>query len=418
MRYLGAHVGRQSSGDEAMPRIPFTDRSIKAAGAPSGGQIEYFELDGRLPGFGLRLSASGRKSWILLYRSGRHPRRLTLGTYPILGLADARAQAKEALATVVGGGDPAMVKRADRSAISFGELADDYIERHAKPKKRTWRDDKRMLEKYVPKEWRRTNAADVRRRDIRDLLDSLVGRTPILANRVLALLRKVYNFALSRDLVEVNPCHGIERPAPERQRDRVLTPTEFRALWQALDYVDVTTAALYRLHLLTAQRGGELRSMAWRNVDLETGWWTIPAEQSKNKLAHRVPLGPAALALLRELQSQAQEGNPWVFRTPSHIGHRKTAHKCTVRVRKVSAVDFVPHDLRRTAASHMTSLGISRLVVAKILNHVERGVTAVYDRHSYDSEKRAALEAWGMAIQEITSPSRAEQVAQQPAILH
>ena len=401
-----------------MPRIPFTDRSIKAAEAPSRGQIEYFELDGRLPGFGLRVSASGRKSWILLYRNGRHPRRLTLGTYPILGLADARAQAREALATVVGGGDPAMVKRVDRSAISFGELADDYIERHAKPKKRTWRDDERMLEKYVPKDWRRTNAADILRRDIRDLLDSLVGRTPILANRVLALLRKVYNFALSRDLVEVNPCHGIERPAPERQRDRVLTPNEIRALWQALNDVDMTTAALYRLHLLTAQRGGELRSMAWRDVDLEAAWWTIPTEQSKNKLAHRVPLSPAALTLLRELQSRAREGNPWVFRTPSRSGHRTTAHKCTVRVRKVSAVDFVPHDLRRTAASHMTSLGISRLVVAKILNHVERGVTAVYDRHSYDSEKRAALETWALAIQEITSPSRAEQVAQQPPVLH
>ena len=402
-----------------MPRIPFTDRSIKAVEAPSSGQIEYFELNGRLPGFGLRVSASGRKSWILLYRNGRHPRRLTLGTYPILGLADARAQAKEALATVVGGGDPAMVKRADRSAISFGELSEDYIERHAKPKKRTWRDDKRMLEKYVPKEWHRTNAADIHRRDIRDLLDSLVVRTPILANRVLALLRKVYNFALSRDLVEANPCHGIERPAPERQRDRVLTSNEIRALWQALNDVDETTAALYRLHLLTAQRGGELRSMAWSDIDLEAGWWTIPAKQSKNKLAHRVPLSPAAGALLRDLQARAREDNPWVFRTPSRSGHRITAHKCTVRVRKVSGVDFVPHDLRRTAASHMTSLGISRLVVAKILNHVERGVTAVYDRHSYDNEKRAALETWAIVIQELTSTSHgAEQLAQQPAVFH
>ncbi len=401
-----------------MPRIPFTDRSIKAAESPPRGQIEYFEVDGRLPGFGLRVSASGRKSWILVYRVGRHPRRLTLGTYPIVGLADARAQAKEALATVVGGGDPAMAKKADRSAISFGELADDYIERHAKPNKRSWRDDKRMLEKYVPKEWRRTNATDIRRRDIRDLLDSMVGRTPILANRFLALLRKIYNFALSRDLLEVNPCHGIERPAPERQRDRVLTPNEIRVLWQALDGVDMTTAALYRLHLLTAQRGGELRSMAWRDIDLESGWWTIPAEQSKNKLTHRVPLSPAAVTLLSELQSRAREGHPWVFWTPSRSGHRTTAHKCTVRVRKVSAVDFVPHDLRRTAASHMTSLGISRLVVAKILNHVERGVTAVYDRHSYDREKRTALETWALAIQRITSPLDAEQIAQQPAVLH
>jgi hypothetical protein len=152
------------------------------------GQIEYFDLDGRLPGFGLRVAASGRKSWILLYRFGRHPRRLTLGTHPLLSLAAARARAKEALATVVAGGDPATAKRDERTAISFSELADEYIERHAKPKKRTWRDDERMLKKYVPKEWRHTNAAEIRRRDVRDLLDSLVGRTPILANRVLALV--------------------------------------------------------------------------------------------------------------------------------------------------------------------------------------------------------------------------------------
>jgi integrase len=402
-----------------MPRIKFTDRSIQAIDPSSGGQVEYFDVEGRLPGFGLRVAASGRKSWILLYRFGGHPRRLTLGRYPVLGLADARGRAKEALAAVVGGEDPAGTKREARTAITFSDLTEEYIEHHAKPKKRSWRDDERMLQKHVPREWRHTKAADIKRRDVRALLDSLVGRAPILANRVLALLRKVYNFGLSRDLVEVNPCHGIERPAPEHQRDRVLTANEVRRLWRALDQEDVTTAALYRLHLLTAQRGGELRSMAWRDLDLDAGWWIIPAEQSKNKLAHRVPLSPLAVAILRDMNARAEGESPWIFVTPSHRGYRMTAHKSTRRVRTLSGVDFVPHDLRRTAASHMTSLGISRLVVAKILNHVERGVTAVYDRHSYDREKRIALEAWAAAIQELTSaaPSDGTQVGE-PTVLH
>ncbi len=391
-----------------MPRIKFTGRSIQAIKPPEDGQIEYFDVDGKLPGFGLRVASSGRKSWVLLYRFGRHPRRLTLGPYPILGLADARAKAKEALAAVVGGHDPAGAKSADRQALTFANLIEEYIERHAKPKKRSWRDDERMLGKYVPKEWLRTRVSDIKRGDVRTLLDSLVGRAPVLANRVLALLRKLYNFGLSRDLVEANPCHGIERPAAEHQRDRVLTSEEIRRIWRALDEEDATTAALFRLYLLTAQRGGELRSMAWHDVDLDTGWWVIPAERSKNKLAHRVPLSPLSLAILRDRRAQADNNALWVFATPSGSGFQVTAHKATVRVRKRSAVDFVPHDLRRTAASYMTSLGTSRLVVAKILNHVERGVTAVYDRHSYDREKRIALDVWATAIAEFASGAQSK----------
>lgn len=387
-----------------MPRIKFTDRSIQAIAPNSGRQDEYFDVDAKLSGFGLRVSPSGRKSWILLYRFKGHPRRLTLGQYPVLGLADARARAKHSLASVVKGIDPGAAKRVERSAITFAELAEEYIERHAKPKKRTWRDDSRMLEKYVPREWRRTKAADVERRDMRALLDGMVQRTPILANRLLALLRKVYNFGLSRDLVDRNPCHAIERPAPERQRDRVLTADEVRRLWLALDDTDQGTAALYRLHLLTAQRSGEIRSMAWSDVDLTSAWWVIPAEHSKNKLAHRVPLSATAVTVLRELKKHSHDDGTWVFGTPSRSGYRMTAHKCTVRIRATSRVEFVPHDLRRTAASHMTSLGVSRLVVAKILNHVERGVTAVYDRHSYDAEKRHALELWARSIEEFLEP--------------
>jgi len=143
--------------------------------------------------------------------------------------------------------------------------------------------------------------------------------------------------------VETNPCNGIERPGAEQQRDRVLTASEIRRLWHALDEADATTAALYRLHLLTAQRGGELRSIAWKDVDLESGWWIIPAEQSKNKLSHRVPLSPLAIAILEDLRTrEASVDCPWIFATPSQRGHRMTAHKTTVRVRTLSAVDFVP----------------------------------------------------------------------------
>jgi integrase len=218
----------------------------------------------------------------------------------------------------------------------------------------------------------------------------------------------VFNWAAAPDRALVpqahNPCRGLERPAPERQRERVLDARELRAVWAAFDGEDFTSAALFRLYLLTAQRDGELRTMAWGDVDLAAGWWTIPGARAKNAHAHRVPLSPPAVALLRELLARRRDGSPWVFPTPreSASGHRERVYKAVHRLRRRSGVaDFTPHDLRRTAASHMTSIGVPRLVVSKLLNHTERGVTAVYDRYGYDREKREALEAWARRLGEI-----------------
>src|SRR5207249_6356737 len=173
---------------------------------------------------------------------------------------------------------------------TFESLTREYIERHAQPKKRSWKADERMLRKYVPASWRPMAAQAITRRQVRDLLDDIAKRAPIQANRVLALLRKVWNFGIKRDLVETNPCALLDRPAPEHQRDRVLSAEELRQVWSALDAEDAQTAALFRLYLLTAQRGGELKTMQWEDVDLDAGWWTIPAERAKKKLALSVPL--------------------------------------------------------------------------------------------------------------------------------
>ena len=142
-------------------------------------------------------------------------------------------------------------------------------------------------------------------------------------------------------------------------------------------------------------------------MDLDSGWWTIPADRAKNGLAHRVPLSPPALKVLKELKVTADDEPPWVFpstrKTGPHISH---AQKAIERIVKRSAVSFRGHDLRRTAASLMVGAGVPRLVVSKILNHVETGVTAVYDRHSYDAEKRAALDFWGKRVQAIIANKR------------
>ena len=140
--------------------------------------------------------------------------------------------------------------------------------------------------------------------------------------------------------------------------------------------------------------------MARAEIDKGTAWWTIPAEKAKNGLSHRVPLSPLAVSILKEAEAEAGE-LPWMFPGRRKGRHLEQLVQAAHRIRDRSKVNFTPHDLRRTAASHMTGMGISRLTVSKILNHAEKGVTATYDRHSYDAEKRLALDAWATRLEEI-----------------
>jgi integrase len=300
-----------------------------------------------------------------------------------------------------------------RSLTTFEQVARLYLERHARPKKRSWREDERILAHDVLPRWRRRRARSITARDVRRLLDAIVDRgAPIQANRTLAVVRRIFSWAAAPDRALVpqshNPCRGLERPAPERQRERVLNEQELRSIWHALDAEPLRNAVLFKLYLLTAQRGGELRTMAWADVDLATGWWTIPGFRSKNTRSHRVPLSPPAATLLRDLHD-ARTSSVWVFPTPrgSASGYRERIYKVVDRLRRATGiVDFTPHDLRRTVASHMTSMGIPRLTVAKLLNHAEPGVTAVYDRYAYDREKQEAVVAWARRLDRIVGGNR------------
>jgi integrase len=363
--------------------------------------VDYW--DAYNPGFGLRVSAGGRRSWVLMYRHGNVKRRLTLGTYPALSLADAREQAGRALRAVQYDGlDPAAHKKAERAAETFEELAQEYLERHAKREKRSWRKDLHILQKDVLPRFGKRKAKDITRRDIIAMLDDIVERgAPIQANRTLEVVRKLFNWAIGRDIIQVNPCHRLPKPSSENRSDRVLTEAEIRAVWKAMEAEAPLSAAMFKLRLLTGQRGAEVLAMRWDQIS--DGWWTIPAEVAKNGMAHRVPLSQQAQLLLEEVRPLSMDTG-WVFPGAGGSRHRIAVNKAQKRIRGRSGVSFVPHDLRRTAASHMTGMGISRVVVSKLLNHVERGVTAVYDRHGYDHEKRAALDAWGAHLERMIGP--------------
>jgi integrase len=351
----------------------------------------------------VRVSASGKKSFTVFYRHAGRVRRLTLGTYPPITLADAREMAREALREAALGGDPATRKKEERKADSFAQLAHEYLERHAKPNKRSWKEDNRIIATDLLPAWRNINAKDVTRADVRALLDRILERgAPILANRVRSLISKIFNWGISRDLVYHNPCLGLPRPAPEHQRDRVLSEGEIRRVWEALEFESSPIAESLKLRLLTAQRGGEVLGIRLQDVDFETRWWTISARHSKNKLAHRVPLSEKALQILRELREQSN-GSEWFFPSPRGSGPIENIQKALERIRENAQVEFRAHDLRRTAATYMTSMGIPRLIVSKILNHAEQGVTSIYDRSSYDREKRQALDAWARKLETIVA---------------
>ncbi|MGO9681342.1 MAG: tyrosine-type recombinase/integrase [Beijerinckiaceae bacterium] len=391
-----------------------TAQFCKTIKAPEKGQRDYWDLI--RPGLGLRVSQGGKRAWTVVYKKNGRMRRFTLGSFPTLPLADARRAAAKALLAVQNGKDPATAKREARVAETFGELSALYLERHAKVEKRSWPEDERIIDRELLPAWKFRKAGETRRADVIALLDGIVERgAPVMANRTRALISKIFNFGIGREIVEANPAHGIGRPGgAEQQRDRVLSEEEIRTVWKALESESPKTRAIFRLALLTAQRRSEITGMQWAELDLDSGWWTIPAERAKNGLAHRVPLSPEAVRILesvkRSIKRKKKTGardEPLVFRG-GRIGRPLTnLQKPMRRIKDASAVDFHFHDLRRTAASLMTGIGIPRLVVSKILNHIEGGITAVYDRHSYDAEKRAALLKWERHLVAIATGNKA-----------
>jgi len=237
-----------------VPKIRLTHRAI---GPLTAGRWLTDYWDEGLPGFGVRAHHSGRKTFIVRYNAEGGKRRMTLGTHPTMSLADARARAREILGAVAGGEDPQVERRVEKNAETFAELAAEYMERHAKRKKRRWREDERIIKVDLLPGWRHKKARGISRRDVGDLLDGIVERgSPIMANRIKALISKVFNFGISREIVDNNPCFGVPMPAKARQRDRVLSEEEILAVWNALNQEEPIMAATFKMRLLTAQRGG------------------------------------------------------------------------------------------------------------------------------------------------------------------
>jgi integrase len=388
--------------------MQFTDKYIKNLKSKEK-QYDLRENSGQ--GFGIRIMPSGHKSWIFIYHFNGKKQRMTLGVYPAISLYKARELHRNAIRCLAHGDNPALLQRQSkieaRLADTVNDLINEFLEKWSKARKRSWKEDERILKKEIAPILGRLKAKDITRRDIIRILDGIVDRgAPIAANRTLAVVRRMFGFAVERSIIEISPCYGVKAPTKENRRDRVLSEDEIKAFWYGLDNAsmfEISKLAL-KLQLVTAQRKGEVISAEWEEFDFKNGWWVIPAFKAKNGFSHRVPLSKLAIEIVEELKKYSGD-SIWLFPSPKdnkHILASAIDRALRKNIKKFENLKHAtPHDLRRTAASYMTSLGISRLVVSKILNHVESSVTAIYDRHSYDKEKKVALDKWEEKIKEI-----------------
>ena len=397
--------------------------SLRALKAPRAGSVDYF--DDMTPGLSLRITANDARTWTLFYRdkNGRQ-KRLSLGRLAAVSLADARELAREAQLKVAKGGDPVQEKRLARDVVTFGDLAKRYLDDYAKPNKRSWKEDERQLEAGLLPKWKNRPALEIASEDLLAVLNAKVREgAPVAANRYRALVSRIYTFGAEQRLVPAtsNPVIGVKKPTKEATRERVLTADEIRRLWEACAAQNAYVCAWFRLRLVTAQRGGELLQMRWQDIDPKSHFWTIPAEFVKNAHGHRVFLNKTARGLLATVPRD--ERSIWVFPKSfmgdyKHVGRRlaqSTRANIVALSRKEGAArdraDIRGHDLRRTAASLMASGGVPRFVISRVLNHSEgKDITSVYDRYSYDAEKKAAMEFWDRQLTALLSAKSLPQV--------
>lgn len=392
--------------------------------------------DAQQPGLIFTILPSGRKQFSLRYRTQGKQRRFVLGDFPALTLSKARGRAAAELVTIRAGHDRAVELRAAkaRPVDRVEALARDYLAQHAHAKKRTASEDERMLNRDVLPHWGDRSVRSITRRDVRDVLERIVKRgSPIAANRTLEVIRKMFNWGIQHDWLEGNPASQIEKPGVEQSRDRVLSDDEIRALWALLGRfpgtaekpapgrtrakagdagvfcpVSPALAAVQRLRLLTAQRGGEIVRMRWADLDLHAGWWTIPAEHSKNGKPHRVPLVTEAVSIIKAQAPDRDERREFVFTGRHGALVEERVKKAGAALSRVLGFEFRSHDLRRTVATRLGEAGIPREDIAAVLNHVQGGpaATRVYDRYQRDREKRIALDVWARRLRHILKQRR------------
>jgi integrase len=393
-----------------MPRKKLTARFCESVKVDE--RTDY--QDEVVRGLWFRVSPSGVRTWQVVYdrESDGRRQRVKLGRFPAMSLEKARTAALKAMTNVSEGGDPSNTKRAQRDALTVEKLGELFIEKYAKRHKKTWAEDERLLKREVYPEIGRIKAAAVKRRDVLDILEAKADAGFVAqSTQILAVVRKMFNWAVDGDYLAMSPAIGIKPRGKAVKRDRVLSDDELRAIWTTLPDAALSdqTRDIVRLLFLTGQRSGEVCGMACGEIDADRAIWTIPGSRTKNGLTHVVPLAPAALAIIEGwLDKAGEEDDAPLFTRVGEPFESNAIAKATRLKLQVSGRPWTPHDIRRTVATGMAGLGIAPHIIEAVLNHLSgfrAGVAGVYNRNRYEPEKRRALDIWSEHMSAVISDS-------------
>ncbi|MBY6119812.1 integrase arm-type DNA-binding domain-containing protein [Mameliella alba] len=369
------------------------------------------------PGLYLIIQPSGSKGWAARYRFAGRSRKLTLGKWPRLGLADARGKALEAFEAVEKGTDPAQAKaqREEAQRDTVAALLGLYRERYLSQLK-SGETVARELERHVGARWGHRPVKDIARRDVLELLEEIAGSGRVTtANRLRSYLGRFFGWLLERDVIATSPMTGVRRLGKEKARERVLNDDEIRWFWRACEIVGQPWGPIGRVLLLTGQRLGEVSGL--RDSELRGDLWHLPAERVKNGRSHDVPLSGLVLEEIATLERI--KGADLLFTTTGTTapsGYDTAIKRLRREMARIASEETgedveIPHwtfhDLRRTCATGLARLGIAVRVTEAVLNHVSGsggGIVAVYQRHDFAHEKRSALNAWSRFVLDLYAP--------------
>ncbi|TGD63363.1 site-specific integrase [Tabrizicola sp. WMC-M-20] len=395
-------------------KTKLTPKFIESIKANPAKRLDF--RDDLMPGLVLRVSQSGTKTFCLHRRINGKMRRLTIGRFGVLTLAEARERVRQVLYEIESGRfeERTGVEVEDRKTL--GEVIPDYVEKHAKSQNRDWRNKQSLLAKFTDLHGKRLDK--IKRADVVKALDAIVVSAPVSANRALAHLKHLMNWCVDRGMLDTSPLTGMKLPTKETPRERVLTNVELRALWAACDADGYPFGDCIKLLILSGQRRSEVAEMRWSELDLDKRLWTLPSVRAKNGKQHSVPITDAMLTVLRRVPRYLT--SDFVFTT---TGKTPISGFGRLKERMDKALpqgteSWIIHDIRRTMSTNLAMLGVPQPVTEALLNHksgVVSGVAAIYNVYSYADEKREALGAWSkhiVKVVEATDDAREAQITE------
>jgi len=391
-------------------RINFTKAAIVSLPVPKSGKRNTY-LDAKTAGLQLRITSNGIVTFSVYRRTkGGGPERITLGRFPDMTIEQARRKAAEINSDIANDLNPSEVKRGRKAELTFADLFAEYLERHSKPNKKTWAEDKSKYDTYLAKPLGNKKLSTIDRSSIATIHSRVtkLGH-PVTANRVKALISSIFGWAISVGLWKTNPALGI-RLNRECSRDRFIQGDELPRFFQALaDELNETIRDYVLLSLLTGARKANVLSMQWKDVNLKRGEWRI--RETKSGTPQTVTLSPEVLTVLRSRIRNRKPSEPTTFVFPSNgsSGHLIEPKKGWKRILKRAGIDDLRiHDLRRTLGSWQAKTGASMAIIGKSLNHKNQNTTAIYARLDLDPVRDSVNTATSamMAAAGLRKPSK------------